>query len=365
MYLYFKLSFYWGKHMRFVRMFLLCFLWITTSLVADPLPSWNDGPAKQSILNFVAATTNKDSLYFVPVEERFAVFDQDGTLWVEQPLYTQLYFIFDQIKTMAEKNPEILKIEPYKTILQKPYNALENVPRAELYKAILKATTSITTDQYHQEIKKWFATARDIRWERPFTHLTYLPMREVINYLKNSGYKTYIVTGGEQDFVRSFALQMYGIPSEQVIGTAPYTKYEYQQDGKPFLMRDPKFLLQNNYAGKAENIHLIIGRKPQAAFGNSTGDQQMLEFTKSGNGLRLAMLVLHDDAIREYAYGPAQGLPDSKIGTFPQSLYNEAQNNGWIVISMKNDWKQIFSFDPSVQPLQSKLCHENNKENKF
>lgn len=329
---------------------LLCLLWINSSLCADFLPSWNEGPAKQTILNFVKATTDKNSPDYVPCEERFAVFDQDGTLWVEQPLYTQVYFVFDRIKKMTEKNPEMKTTDPYKTILQNPLNALKTLPSEELYKAMLTAITGMTVDEYNLQIKAWFESARDTRWKRPFTDLTYLPMREVINYLKESGYKVYIVTGGEQDFVRAFAMQTYGLPPEQIIGSAPATKYEYPKDSSPFLMRDPKFLLKNNYAGKAENIHLMIGRKPLAAFGNSTGDQQMLEYTKSGNGMRLAMLVLHDDAEREYAYGPAQGLPDSKIGRFTQELYDEAQNRGWTVISMKNDWKQIFSFEQNCKP---------------
>ena len=170
-------------------------------------------------------------------------------------------------------------------------------------------------------------------------------MQEVLKYLRANGYRTYIVTGGGQDFVRAYAEATYGIPPEQVIGTSVGTKYGYGKDGKPVLTKEPKLVLDNNNAGKAEGIYLEIGRRPYAAFGNSTGDQQMLEYTKGGGGARLAMLVLHDDAKREYAYGPAAGLPDSKVGTFTQTLYDEAGKSGWVVISMKNDWRKIFAFD--------------------
>ena len=171
-------------------------------------------------------------------------------------------------------------------------------------------------------------------------------MQEVLKYLRDNGYKTYIVTGGGQDFVRVYAEQTYGIPPEQVVGTAGGTKYGYGKDGKPFLTKEPKLLLNDNDAGKPEGIHLMIGRRPYAAFGNSTGDRQMLEYTGAGDGARLMMLVMHDDAKREYAYGPAQGLPASKVGTFTQALYDEAKKKGWTVISMKNDWKKIFAFEP-------------------
>jgi hypothetical protein len=200
-------------------------------------------------------------------------------------------------------------------------------------------------DESNAEVKKWLAAARDHRWKRPFTELTYLPMQEVLKYLRANGYKTFIVTGGGQDFVRVYSEQVYGIPPEQVVGTAGGTKYGYDRSGKPFLTKEPRLLLNDDNAGKPEGIHLMIGRRPYAAFGNSSGDRQMLEYTKAGDGRRLAMLVLHDDAKREYAYGPALGLPDTKVGAFPQALYDQAKKQGWTVISMKNDWKRIFSFE--------------------
>jgi len=198
---------------------------------------------------------------------------------------------------------------------------------------------------FQAEAKKWIAEARHPRWKKPYTELTYLPMQEVMSYLRANGYRTYIVTGGGQDFVRVYAEATYGVPPEQVVGSAGGTTYGYAKDGKPFLTKDPKLLLNNNNAGKPEGIYLMIGRRPYAAFGNSTGDRQMLEYTKAGDGARLAMLVLHDDATREYAYGPARGLPATKVGVFTQALSDEAKKQGWTVISMKDDWKRIFAFE--------------------
>jgi len=194
-------------------------------------------------------------------------------------------------------------------------------------------------------VKSWLTTAVDPRWKRPYTQLAYLPMQELLKYLRDNGYRTYIVTGGGQDFVRVYAEQTYGIPSEQVVGSAGSSSYGYDRNGKPMLTKEPKLLLNDDNAGKPEGIWLMIGRRPHAAFGNSSGDRPMLEYTRAADGARLAMLVLHDDAHREYAYGPAQGLPDTKVGHFPQELYDRAKKSGWIVISMKDDWKRIFSFE--------------------
>jgi hypothetical protein len=223
--------------------------------------------------------------------------------------------------------------------------AMEKLTMKDLEKIAAATLTGMPVEEFNAEVKKWLAEAKDARWKRPYTELTYQPMQEVLRYLRDNGFKTYIVTGGGQDFVRVYAEQTYGIPPEQVVGTAAGTKFGYDKSGKPFLTKEPKLLLNDNNAGKPEGIHLMIGRHPFAAFGNSTGDKQMLEYTKAGAGARLAMLVLHDDAEREYAYGPAQGLRDTKVGTFTQALYDEAKKNGWTVISMKNDWKVIFPFE--------------------
>jgi len=215
----------------------------------------------------------------------------------------------------------------------------------DLEKILAATLTGMSVYEFSAEAKKWLATAKHPRWERLYTDLVYQPMLEVMQYLRANEFKTYIVTGGGQDFVRVYAEKVYGIPPEQVVGSAGATKYGYQKDGKPFLTKEPKLLLNDNDAGKPEGIHLMIGRRPHAAFGNSTGDRQMLEYTAAGDGARLSMIVLHDDAKREYAYGPAQGLPDTKVGTFTQALYDEAKKDGWFVISMKNDWKLIFPFE--------------------
>ena len=311
----------------------------------DLLPSWNDGPAKQAIVDFVRATTDQSSPKFVPPEERIATFDQDGTLWVSHPMYTQVMYCLERVPALAEKKPELKKVEPFKTVLSGNREAMAKLSMKDLEKILAATLTGMSVDEFNAEVKKWLETAKDPRWKRPYTELTYLPMQEVLSYLRANGYKTYIVTGGGQDFVRVYSERVYGIPPEQVVGTAGATKYGYGKDGKPFLTKEPKLLLNDDHAGKPEGIHLMIGRRPYAAFGNSTGDRQMLEYTKAGDGARLAMLVLHDDAKREYAYGPAQGLPDTRVGAFTQALYDEAKKQGWTVISMKNDWKRIFAFE--------------------
>ena len=315
---------------------------------ADPLSSWNDGPAKQAIVEFVKATTTQGSPQFVPPEERIATFDQDGTLWVEHPIYTQVMYCLEKVPALVKAKPELAKVAPFSTVLEVLHGdraAMEKLTMDDLMKILAATLTGMSVDEFSAEVKKWLAEAKDPRWKKPYTELTYLPMQEVLKYLRANGYKTYIVTGGGQDFVRQYAEATYGIPPEQVVGSAGETKYGYDKDGKPFLTKEPKMLLNDNNAGKTEGIHLMIGRRPYAAFGNTSGDQQMLEYTKAGNGARLAMLVLHDDAKREYAYGPAQGLPDTKVGAFTQALYNEAKKDGWTVISMKDDWKKIFAFE--------------------
>jgi len=308
------------------------------------LPSWNEGPAKQAIVKFVHATTDPTSAQFVPPAQRIATFDQDGTLWVEHPIYSQVVYCLDRVPSVVKQKPELANVEPFKTVLSSDRGAAATLATDDLLKIITVTLTGMSVDQFQAEVRSWLASATDSRWKRPHTELTYLPMQELLQYLRANGYKTYIVTGGGQDFVRVYSDQVYGIPPEQVVGTAGGTKYGYDKNGKPMLTKDPKLLLNDDQAGKPEGIHLMIGRRPYAAFGNSDGDRQMLEYTKAGDGLRLAMLVLHDDAMREYAYGPAQGLPDTKVGAFTQGLYDEAQKNGWIVISMKRDWRQIFSF---------------------
>ena len=311
----------------------------------DSLPSWNEGPAKQAIVDFVKATTTQGSPQFVPEAERIATFDQDGTLWVSHPIYSQVMYCLDRVPRVVKEKPKLANVEPFKTVMSGNREKIAKLSMDDLLKIVAATLTGMSVEEFQAEVKAWLSTARDPRWKRPYTELTYQPMQEVLKYLRDSGYKTYIVTGGGQDFVRVYSEATYGIPPEQVVGSALATKYEYDKSGKPFLIKEPKLLLNDNSAGKPEGIHLMIGRKPHAAFGNSTGDEQMLKYTKSGDGARLSMLVLHDDAKREYDYGPAQGLPATKVGTFTQELYNEAKKQGWPVISMKNDWKQIFAFE--------------------
>jgi phosphoserine phosphatase len=317
----------------------------TVRAADDPLPSWNDGGAKQAILDFVHATTDSSSPKFVPPEARVATFDQDGTLWVEHPMYSQVVYCLEQVPPLVARKPELKNVEPFKTVLTGDHQAIAKLTVRDIEKIALETLSGMTEEEFKAAAGRWIAAAHDSRWKRPYTDLTYLPMQEVMRYLRANGYKTYIVTGGGQDFVRTYAEQTYGVPPEQVVGSALETKYGYAKDGKPVLMKEPKLFLNNNYAGKAEGINLMIGRRPYAAFGNTAGDRQMLEYTKAGDGARLAMLVLHDDADREYAYGPAQGLPDTKVGAFSQALYDEAMKDGWTVISMKRDWKRIFAFD--------------------
>lgn len=309
----------------------------------DPLLSWNDEPAKKAILDFVRATVNQSNAKFVPAEQRIATFDQDGTLWVEHPMYTQVVYCLERVPAVVKAKPEIADVEPFKTVLSGNRDAIAELTMDDLFKILGATLSGMNVDQFEAEVTQWLDHARDSRWTQPYTQLTYLPMIEVLSYLRANGYRTYIVTGGGQDFVRMYSGKAYGIPPEQVVGTAGGTSFGYDKSGRPFLTKEPTLLLNDDNAGKPEGIHPMIGRRPFAAFGNSTGDRQMLEYTKTGNGERLAMLLLHDDASREYAYGPAMGLPDTKVGTFTQALYDEAKAKGWIVISMKNDWKRIFT----------------------
>ena len=312
---------------------------------ANPLPSWNDGAAKAAIIEFVDATTKKGSPAFVPEAERIATFDNDGTLWVEHPIYTQLVFVLDRVPAVVKATPALAGQEPFKTVMSGDRAAISRLGMEDLMKLLAATSTGMTVEQFQSEAKAWFASARDPRWKKPYPDLAYQPMVELLRYLRANGYKTYIVTGGGQDFVRTISEQAYGIPPEQVIGTAGTTTYGHDKNGVAVLTKDPKVMLNDNNQGKAEGIHLMIGRRPHFAFGNTSGDQQMLEYTGTGDGARLSMLLLHDDATREYAYGPARGLPDSKVGTFSVALDSLAKARGWTVVSMKRDWKRIFAFE--------------------
>jgi phosphoglycolate phosphatase-like HAD superfamily hydrolase len=315
------------------------------TVAADPLPSWNDGPAKQAILDFVKTTTDKNNPKFIAPEDRIATFDQDGTTWVEHPVYSQVLFAFDRVAEMAPQHPEWKTKMPFKAIVTGDKEAIEKFTLKDIEVIAMATHTGMTAEAFTPLVTDWMAKAKHPKFDKPYPQMVYQPMIEVMKYLRDNGYKTYIVTGGGQDFVRAYAQKVYGIPPEQIVGSALDTQYAYNKEGQGILMRDPKLLLNNNGAGKAEDIYLFIGKHPKAAFGNTDGDRQMLEYTQANGGASLEMLVLHDDAIREFAYGPAQGLPDTKVGTFPQSLYDEAKSKGWTVISMKNDWKKIFDWE--------------------
>lgn len=327
---------------------LVCALALTASAsqAADPLPSWNDGPTKQSIIAFVEKVTKPGSPDFVPVPGRIATFDNDGTLWCEQPMPVQLYFVLDRVKALAPQHPEWNTTEPFASLLKGDLQtALAGGDRA-LLEVIMAAHAGNTVAEFEQIVKDWIATARHPKTGQLFTDMVYQPMLEVLSYLRANGFKTFIVSGGGIEFMRPWAAWVYGIPSEQVVGSSIKTKFE-MRDGKSVLVRLPELNFNDDKADKPVGINQHIGRRPIAAFGNSRGDQEMLEYAQGGTGARFELLVLHDDAAREYAYGPALGLPEPKLGAFPQALYDQAKKEGWTVVSMKNDWRQVFPFEPS------------------
>jgi len=310
----------------------------------DPLPSWNDGSTKQAILGFVQSATDRTGPGFVPPAERIATFDNDGTLWPSHPMYTQLAFALDRIRAMAPQHPEWKTQQPFKAVLDNDLKALAAAGEKGLVELIMASHAGMSTAEFETIVTEWFKTAQHPRFKRSYTELAYQPMLELLAYLRDNGFKTYIVSGGGIEFMRPMTEAVYGISPEQVIGSSIETKYE-MKDGKPVLMRLPKVHFIDDKAGKPVGINEFIGRRPVAAFGNSDGDREMLEWTDAGGGARLMMLVFHDDAEREYAYGPANGLPDTKFGTFSQSLMDEAKKKGWVVIRMKDDWSKIFAFD--------------------
>ncbi len=327
----------------FTLMLLACLGLANQALGSDPLPSWNEGPNKQAIVEFVNRTTDPANPDFVPAAQRIATFDNDGTLWVEHPMYTQLTFALDQVKAMAPQRPEWKSTQPFQAVLESDLKALAAAGEKGLLELVMATHAGMSTTEFEAEVRQWFATAKHPRFNRPYTELAYKPMVELLAYLRENGFKTFIVSGGGIEFMRPMTEEVYGIPPEQVIGSSIKTEFE-MRDGKPVLMRKPEINFIDDKTGKPVGINMYIGRRPIAAFGNSNGDLQMLQWTAAGEGPRLAMLVFHDDAKREYAYGPANGLPDSPFGTFSQSTMDEARKSGWNVVSMKDDWKQVFSF---------------------
>ena len=327
--------------LRFLAAVSVCLAVFPAMAQTDLLPSWNDGATKQAIVEFVGEVTKRGSPNFVPPAERIATFDNDGTLWTEHPMYTQLAFALDRIKALAPKHPEWKTKQPFKALLDHDLKTLAASGEKGLVELIMGSHAGMSTGEFEAIVADWFKKARHPRFKRPYTELAYQPMLELLAFLRANGFKTYIVSGGGIEFMRPMTEAVYGIPPEQVIGSSIKTQYEVK-DGKPVLMRLPAIDFIDDKAGKPVGINKFIGRRPIAAFGNSDGDRQMLEWTGAGGGARLMMLVFHDDAKREYAYGPANGLPNTKFGTFSQSLMDEAKKKGWSVISMKNDWKQVF-----------------------
>ena len=323
-----------------VLVFLIVFS-MAGAHAADPLLSWNDGPAKQSIVAFVEKVTTPGSPDFVPVPERIAVFDNDGTLWSEQPVPVQFYFVADCVKALAPSHPEWKSKEPFASILKGDLKAALEGGDHGLMELFMATHTGMTTDEFAQMVKDWIATAKHPATGKRFLDMTYQPMIEVLAYLRANGFKNFIVSGGGIEFMRVWTEAAYGIPPEQVVGSSMKTKFELR-DGKAVLVRLPQLNFNDDKADKPVGINQHIGRRPIAAFGNSVGDQQMLEYTQSGSGARFELLVLHDDAAREFAYGPARGLPDVKYGYFTTALEDQAKKSGWTVVSMKDDWKTVF-----------------------
>jgi len=305
----------------------------------DPLPSWNDGHAKSRIVAFVAAVTDPAGRDFVPPAERIAVFDNDGTLWSEQPVYVQLAFAVDRVRALAPQHPQWKTQQPFQGVLEGDLKAAAAAGEKGLLQLMMATHAGMTSDEFAPIVTDWLATARHPRFGRGYTELVYQPMLELLAYLRGNGFKTYIVSGGGVEFMRTFAEQRYGVPPEQVVGSTIRTKYEVR-NGRPVIVRLPEVDFIDDGPGKPVGIHKFIGRRPIAAFGNSDGDFEMLEWVTSAPGPRLGLIVHHDDATREYAYD--RGSP---IGRLERGL-DQAPRRGWTVASMKNDWKKVFPFEP-------------------
>ena len=307
----------------------------TVARAADPLPSWNDGTAKKSITDFVTRVTRPGQPDFVPPAERIATFDNDGCLWAEQPMYFQAFFIFDRIKALAPQHPEWTTQEPFASVLKGDIKGALAGGENGLMELAMATHSGMTSEEFDRIVTDWIGTAKHPKTGRPFTEMVYQPMLELLDYLRANGFKTFIVSGGGIEFMRPWAERVYGIPPEQVVGSSIQTKFELR-DGKPALVRLPAVNFIDDKEGKPIGIQMHIGRRPIAAFGNSDGDLQMLQWTTAGSGPRFALYVHHDDAAREWAYDR-----ESHIGKLDKGL-DEAKAKGWTVVSMKDDWKTVF-----------------------
>ena len=331
------------SNLKAILFYAVSVLWVSIITMScaqagDPLPSWNDGPAKKNILEFVKKVTLKKGTHYVPPPERIAVFDNDGTLWAEQPLYFQLEFAIDRVKELAPKHPEWKQKQPFKAVLESDLKTVFAGGEHALLELVMASHAGNTTEEFSQIVKNWIATARHPKTHRFYTEMVYLPMVELLNYLRANHFKTYIVSGGGIEFMRPWSEKIYGIPPEQVIGSSIKTKLVLQ-DRVPVLIRLPEINFIDDKAGKPVAINQHIGRRPIAAFGNSDGDLQMLQWTASGEGSRFCLYIHHTDAKREWAYDRK-----SHIGKLDKGL-DEARARGWTVVDMKKDWSRVFAFD--------------------
>jgi len=326
-----------NRYFQICMIFLIVVGMLAATVSADPLSSWNEGQTKQAIIKFVQEVTNKSSPKYVSPEQRIATFDNDGTLWCEQPMYFQGFFTVDRVKALAPQHPEWKERQPFKAILENDMKALAASGEKGAMEIIMTTHAGMTTGEFEKIVKDWLATAKHPRFKRPFTDLIYQPMLELLAYLRENGFKTYIVSGGGVEFMRPWTEKVYGVPPEQVVGSSIKLKLE-MRDGKPVLMRLPEIDFIDDGPGKPVGIQKFIGRRPIAAFGNSDGDHQMLQWTAAGKGLGFMLLVHHTDAEREWAYDR-----QSPIGRLDKAL-DEAQRRGWTVVDMKKDWKRVFPF---------------------
>ncbi len=300
------------------------------------LPAWNDGVAKQAIIDFVKRVTTDGSPDFVPPAERIAVFDNDGTLWAEQPFYFQGLFVFERIRALAPQHPEWREAQPFKAVLENDMKSLAASGMQGLIELVVATHAGMTTEEFERTVKDWLATARHPRFNRLYTDLVFQPMLELLAYFRANSFRTFVVSGGGIEFVRTFSEEVYGIPPEQVIGSSILTRFEVR-DGRPVLVREPKVDFIDDQEGKPVGINKFLGRRPIAVFGNSDGDYQMLEWVTAGTGPRFGLIIHHDDAVREFAYDRA-----SAAGKLDRAL-DEAPKRGWTIVSMKKDWNRVFS----------------------
>jgi len=305
--------------------------------MSDPLGSWNEGATKQAIMDFVNEVTDKSNPNYVAVTDRIAVFDNDGTLWAERPVYFQLYFAIDRVKVLAPQHPEWRREQPFKAVLENDMNALVASGEKGLLQLVLATHAGMTTTEFEQIVTEWISTARHPTTGKLYKEMVYQPMLELLSYLRAHEFKTYIVSGGGIEFMRPWTEEVYGVPPEQVVGSSIKTRFELR-DGKPVIARLPEIDFIDDKAGKPVAIHKFIGKRPVASFGNSDGDLQMMQWTAGGDGSRLMLYVHHTDAEREWAYDR-----DSHVGRFDKGL-DQAQEKGWTIVDMKNDWKLIYPF---------------------